>query len=146
MVQILENREKRFMKKLLKIAVTASAVLTLTTSLQAMDVKKECNVTANGIKTVIANASKYNSMAKKQGLEFMRLGMKTSQYIDGVNASIKSGSKTVDILNKKKKKTGTVSTSYAAWRACSFAISALTQAQEAKTTWNLAVPGDGYKY
>lgn len=134
------------MKKLLKIAVTASAVLTLTTSLQAMDVKKECNVKANGITTVIANASKYNAMAKKQGLEFMRLGMKTSQYIDAVNASIKSGSKTVDILNKKKKKTGTVSTSYAAWRACSFAISALTQAQEAKTTWNLAVPGDGYKY
>lgn len=134
------------MKKLLKIAFTASAVLTLTTSLQAMDVKKECNVEANGIKTVVANASKYNAMAKKQGVEFMRLGMKTSQYIDGVNASIKSGSKTVDILNKKKKKTGTVSTSYAAWRACSFAISALTQAQEAKTTWNLAVPGDGYKY
>ncbi len=134
------------MKKLLKIAVTASAVLTLTTSLQAMDVKKECNVKANGVKTVIASAMKYNTIAKKQGIEFMRLGMKTSQYIDAVNASIKSGSKTVDILNKEKKKTGTVSVSYAAWRACSFSISALTQAQEAKTTWNLAVPGDGYKY
>ncbi len=76
----------------------------------------------------------------------MRLGMKTSQYINGAKNAVKSGSGTVDILNKKKKKTGVVSTSYAAWRACSFALAALQQADDAKTTWSLAVPGDGYKY
>lgn len=27
-----------------------------------------------------------------------------------------------------------------------FAISALTQEEEAKTTWRMVIPGDGYKY
>ena len=134
------------MKTLLKMTIAAAAVFTLTTSSYAADVQKECNVKANGIEAVLATASKYNAMAKKQGLEFMRLGMKTTQYIDGTKAAVKAGSKTVDILNKKKKKTGTVTTEYAAWRACSFAVSAIEQAKEAKSTWRLAIPGDGYKY
>ena len=29
---------------------------------------------------------------------------------------------------------------------CKFAISALVQNAQAKDTWRLAVPGDGYKY
>ena len=117
-----------------------------TPSVANIDVKKECNIESNGIEKVLATASEYNAMAKKQGLEFMRLGMKTTQYIDGANAAVKSGAQTVDIVDKKKKKTGTVSTEYAAWRGCSFAIRALQQAQEAKTTWKLAIPGDGYTY
>ncbi|QKJ24109.1 hypothetical protein [Poseidonibacter lekithochrous] len=139
------------MKKILKVTLAATVAFSLSSFLNAsevskLDVKKTCDVKANGIKNVIATADKYNAMAKKQGLEFMRLGMKTSQYISGVNSALKTGSKTVDILNKKKKKTGTVTVDYAAWRACSFAIRALQQNEEAKTAWSLAVPGDGYKY
>lgn len=139
------------MKKLLKVTLAVSVAFSLSSFLQAsevskLDVKKTCDVKANGINKVIANADKYNAIAKKQGLEFMRLGMKTSQYISGAKAAVKSGSKTVDVLDKKKKKTGTVSTDYAAWRACSFAIRALQQGEEAKKTWALAVPGSGFKY
>ena len=76
----------------------------------------------------------------------MRLGMRNSQYISAINMALKTGSKNIDILNKKKKKTGSVSVEYATWRACSFSIAALQQAQDAKTTWRLAVPGDGFTY
>lgn len=145
------------MKKLYStIALTAVAVFSLSgctassgvapTIAANVDVKNECSVEANGIEKVLASATKYNTEAKVKGLEFMRLGMKTSQYIDGAMAAVKSGSKTVDIVDKKKKKKGTVSTEYAAWRACSFAVRALQQSDEAHATWKLAVPGDGYKY
>ncbi len=139
------------MKKLLKITLVTTAALSLSTSLFAsdmskLDVSKICNVENNGMKNVLASAVKYNAIAKKEGVEFKRLGMTTTQYINGIKASQKSASKTVDVLNKKKKKTGTVSISYATWRACSFAVSALVQKEEAKSTWRLAVPGDGFKY
>jgi len=138
-------------KKFAKLTLVSVAAFSLNTSIFAsevtsLDVKAVCNVEKNGIDNVLDLATKYNKIAKKEGLEFMRLGMKTSQYISGTQKSIKDGSKTVDILNKKKKKTGTVTTQYAAWRACSFAIGALQQANEAKTTWKLAAPGDGYVY
>lgn len=188
------------MNKILKITLATTMAFSLSGFLQAsevgkLDVKTMCDVEKNGIQNVLSTATKYNTMAKKEGLEFMRLGMKTSQYIAALNTSVeykvKSGDtlskiskhfygkgnlytkileensdinsnglifpgqkikivqnelKTIDILDKKKKKTGTVTAEYAAWRACSFAISALTQAQESKTTWMMAVPGDGYKY
>lgn len=111
-----------------------------------LDVKNECNVKENGIKKVLATASKYNIIAKKEGVEFKRLGMTNTQYIDGTMKAITEGSKTVDIVDNKNKKTGEVSTEYAAWRACSFAISALQQKEEAKTTWKLAMPGNGFEY
>lgn len=139
------------MKKLLKVTSVAAFAFFLSSSIHAseaskLDVKKACSVESNGIENVLSTAVKYNTIAKKQGLEFMRLGMKTSQYIKGVEEAIKSSSKTVDIVNKKKKKTGTVSTSYAAWRACSFAIRSLQQNNEAEATWAMAVPGNGFKY
>jgi len=115
-------------------------------NIMKIDVKNECNVEERGAKKVLASASMYNKIAKEQSVEFKRLGMTTTQYIDGTAKALATGSKTVDVLNKKKKKTGTVSTEYAAWRACSFAISALQQKEEAKSTWRLAIPGDGYKY
>ncbi len=111
-----------------------------------IDVKEVCNTKTNNIKDVIGLASTFNNVAVKEGIEFKRLGMSTTQYIKATQKAIKSGAKTINILNKKKKKTGTVSTSYAAWRACSFAIRALQQKQEANETWRLTVPGDQYKY
>jgi len=148
------NKQKKVLftgKTFAKITLATIAALSINTSVAAseassLDVRKVCDVQQNGIQKVIDMAAKYNQIAKKEGLEFMRLGMKTSQYILATQKSIKEGSKTVDIVNKKKKKTGTVSTQYAAWRACSFAITALQQASQAKTTWRMATPGDGFAY
>ena len=128
-------------------ALLASGLVNATASeISKLDVKKECNVEANGVEKVLATATKYNEIAIKHNVEFMRLGMKASQYIEAVDAALKSGAKTIDIVDDKKKKTGDVAVEYGAWRACSFAISALTQEEEAKKTWKLASPSDGYKY
>lgn len=143
------------MKKIYSLTVAISLTFGLTecfgTALEPMkatdvDVKKVCNVKMNGVEKVLSSAAKYNAMAKKEGVEFMRLGMKASQYIDSAAAAAKSGSKMVDIVDKKGKKTGTVTTEYAAWRGCSFALRALQEKEEAESTWRLAIPGDGYKY
>lgn len=138
-------------KTVLKIA-TATALLTFGISyssasdLANLDVKKECNVQANGIEKVLETAKKYNEIVIKNKVEFMRLGMKASQYIEAVDGALKSGAKNIDIIDDKKKKTGEVTVEYGAWRACSFAISAVTQYEEGKTNWKLASPSDGYKY
>ena len=145
------------MNKLVNISLTAVAAFTLTACVNSpttptietsanVDVKKVCDVESNGIENVLATAKTYNEVAKKENLEFMRLGMKTSQYITGAENALKNGSKTVDVVNKSKKKTGEVTKEYAAWRACSFAIRALQQAQNGKTNWKLAAPGHGYEY
>ena len=140
------------MKKTVLKFVTATALLTFGISyanaseVSKLDVKKECNVEANGIEKVLATAKKYNEIAVKNKVEFMRLGMKASQYIEAVDAALKTGAKNIDIVDDKKKKTGEATIEFAAWRACAFAISALTQEEEGKTTWKLASPSDGYKY
>ena len=128
-------------------ALLASGLVNATASeISKLDVKKECNVEANGVEKVLATASKYNEIAIKHNVEFMRLGMKASQYIEAVDAALKSGTKTIEIVDDKKKKTADATIEYGAWRACTFAISALTQEEEAKKTWKLASPSDGYKY
>lgn len=128
-------------------ALLASGLVNATASeISKLDVKKECNVEANGVEKVLATASKYNEIAIKHNVEFMRLGMKASQYIEAVDAALKSGAKTIEIVDDKKKKTADATIEYGAWRACTFAISALTQEEEAKKTWKLASPSDGYKY
>ena len=128
-------------------ALVASGLVGASASeISKLDVKKECNVEANGVEKVLATATKYNEIAVKHNVEFMRLGMKASQYIEAVDAALKSGSKTIDIVDDKKKKTADATIEYGAWRACSFAISALIQEEEAKKTWKLASPSDGYKY
>ncbi|CAM3407142.1 hypothetical protein [Arcobacter aquimarinus] len=135
----------------LKIA-TATALLTFGISylsasdLANLDVKKECNVKVNGIEKVLETAKKYNEIAINNKVEFMRLGMKASQYIEAVDGALKSGAKNIDIVDDKKKKTGELTVEYAAWRACAFAISAVTQHEQGKTGWKLASPSDGYKY
>ena len=128
-------------------ALLASGLVNATASeISKLDVKKECNVEANGVEKVLATASKYNEIAIKHNVEFMRLGMKASQYIEAVDAALKSGAKNIDIVDDKKKKTSEAPIEYGAWRACTFAISALTQEEESKKTWKLASPSDGYKY
>ena len=128
-------------------ALLASGLVNATASeISKLDVKKECNVEANGVEKVLATASKYNEIAIKNKVEFMRLGMKASQYIEAVDAALKSGAKTIEIVDDKKKKTADATIEYGVWRACTFAISALTQEEEAKKTWKLASPSDGYKY
>lgn len=106
-----------------------------------------CNIQSNGIENVLATAAKYNKIAKEHGVEFKRLGMTNTQYIDGATTAIKTGAKKVVLLNKKGKPTkNSVTVSYAVERACKFAVSALTQEEEGKNTWRAAVPGDGFKY
>ncbi len=140
------------MKKTILKFATATALLTYglvnatASDFSKLDVKKECNVEANGIEKVIATATKYNEIAVKNKVEFMRLGMKASQYIEAVNGAIKSGSANIDIVDDKKVKTEEATAAFGAWRACSFAIGAVMQEEEGKKTWRASVPGDGYKY
>ena len=139
--------KKTILKFVTISALVASGLVSANASeISKLDVKKECNVEANGVEKVLATASKYNEIAIKHNVEFMRLGMKASQYIEAVDAALKSGAKTIEIVDDKKKKTADATIEYGAWRACTFAISALTQEEESKKTWKLASPSDGYKY
>ena len=144
------------MKKLHKILWTVSLGILLTGTVQAdllkeaaaLDVKKVCDVKANGIDAVLATAAKYNEEAIKLGVEFKRLGVTNSNYITSTTAAAKAKQKEVVLEYKKKGKVKKqkLATEYAAWRACHFAVRALQQKVEAEDTWRLAVPGDGFKY
>lgn len=140
------------MKKMVLKFVTVTALLTSgfqslsASEISKLDVKKDCNVGVNGIEKVLSTAAKYNEIAVKNKVEFMRLGMKASQYIEAVDNALKTGSKNIDIVDDKKKKTGEATIEFAAWRACSFAISAVTQQEDGKKNWKLASLTDGYKY
>ena len=139
--------KKTILKFVTISALVASGLVSANASeISKLDVKKECNVEANGVEKVLATATKYNEIAVKNKVEFMRLGMKTSQYIEAVDAALKSGAKMIEIVDDKKKKTGEATIEFASWRACAFAISALTQQEVAKKDWKLASPTDGYKY
>ena len=140
------------MKNILKISISV-ALLSFGLNLSAaedyskLDVKKECDVKTNGVEKVIQTAERYNKIAIEHGVEFMRFGMKNSQYIEASKEAIKNNTKEIAIVDDKAKPTGEkVSIEFATWRACSFAISALTQEAQAKKTWKLASPSDGYKY
>lgn len=140
------------MKNILKISISV-ALLSFGLNLSAsedyskLDVKKECDVKTNGVDKVIQTAERYNKVAIEHGVEFMRFGMKNSQYIEASKDAIKNNTKEIAIVDDKAKPTGEkVSIEFATWRACSFAISALTQEAQAKKTWKLASPSDGYKY
>ena len=109
-----------------------------------LDVAQVCNVKANGVESVLATAKLYNPLAVKKQVEFMRFGASTRAYIKGVEEAIKSGSATANV--KQKKKVVKFKIDFAAWRACTFAVSALQQSAEAESTWKAAVPSDGFKY
>lgn len=113
-----------------------------------LDVKDVCNVEKHGIEKVLANAKKYNKSAIKEDVEFRRLNVNNSDLIISIDEALKSGAKEVNPMHfkgKKRSKTK-LAVDYATWRACSFGLRALQQKQEAKSTWRLAVPGDGFKY
>lgn len=140
------------MKNILKISISV-ALLSFGLNLSAsedyskLDVKKECDVQSNGVEKVIQTAEKYNKIAKEHKVEFMRLGMKASQYIEATQEALKNGAKEIAIVDEKAKPTGEmVSIEFGAWRSCSFAISALTQEIQSKENWRMASPSDGYKY
>ncbi|WP_122894057.1 hypothetical protein [Arcobacter peruensis] len=112
-----------------------------------IDVEKVCNVKTNGIEKVIATAKQYNAIAIEKGLEFRRLTVNNSGLIASVEEAIKTKAKMVNPKTFKGKASKTkLETNFAAHRSCKFAIRALQQAEEAKSTWRLAIPGDGYKY
>jgi len=146
------------MKKLLTMSLTAGIALALSgcTATNAPSVsmsdavkaneKAVCDVKANGIETVIATAKAYNAIAKKEGVEFRRLGINNSSAITAVEEGIKSGAKTVKPLDVKKKAKQEFDINFAAERACKFAIGALKQKHESATQYRDAIPGDGYKY
>lgn len=136
------------MKRLINLAVCSVLGLTFATSLHAaIDEKAMCDLKSNGISKVIATAKKYNEEAKSKGLEFRRLNVNNTDLIISVEEAIKTGAKEVNPKTFKGKKSKTVlPTDYAAVRACKFSISALNQADEAKSTWRLFIPGDGFKY
>lgn len=113
-----------------------------------LDVKKTCDVKANGAAKVLAVAKKFNPEAVKLGVEFKRLGITNSKYIAAVEDALKNKKKEVVIKykNKKKPKTKKFPLDFAAWRTCTFAVRALQQRVEAEKTWRMAVPGDGFKF
>jgi len=139
------------MKKIILTVVAASftfATAGLLEDAAKLDVKKVCDVKANGLEKVIGVAKKYNPEAIKLGVEFKRLGVKNREYIKYTEEAIKAKKKetVIKYLDKKKEKSKKFATDYAAWRACTFAVRGLQQKVEAEKTWRMAVPGDGFKY
>jgi len=149
MARILESKGL-IMKKLLVIAAVSATLANagLVDEAAKLDVKKVCDVKANGAAKVVAVAKKFNPEAVKLGVEFKRLGIKNRQYVKAVEEAVKGKKKEVVIKYKKKKKEKTKKfpLDYAAWRTCTFAVRALQQVKEADKAWRLAVPGDGFKY
>jgi hypothetical protein len=113
----------------------------------SLDVAKVCNTKVNGVQAVLDQAAKFNPIAVKHGVEFMRFGMPASVYITETQKAIDAKADKVVLLDDKGKPTkDTLSTEFAAERACRFAINALIQENEASTEWKEAVPSYGYKY
>lgn len=132
-----------------KVSADGCAVsMTLTPEAASkMDQREVCNVEKLGIETVLAHAKQYNEAAIAEKVEYRRLGVNNSDLIISVEEALKTGAKEVNPKDFKGKASKTkLATDYAAWRSCAFALSALQQKHEAKSTWRLAVPGDGYKY
>jgi len=138
------------MKKILIASVLGLSIASagLVEEAAKLDVKKVCDVKANGAAKVVAVAKKFNPEAVKLGVEFKRLGIKNRLYVKAVEEAVKAKKKEVVIKYKKKKKEKTKKfpLDYAAWRTCTFAVRALQLHKEADKTWRLAVPGDGYKF
>ncbi len=122
----------------------------------ALDVTKVCNPKNSSAQAVLDIAKKFNPIAVKHGVEFMRFGMPATVYIDETQKAINwsaegalTGAKARDVIlvDKEGKATNnTLSINDAAERACKFAVTALITDHEASTEWKLAVPGDEYQY
>jgi hypothetical protein len=146
------------MKKIYSLAITSIVAFSLAGCMGGpnsltpaasvkLDQREVCNVSKLGIETVLANAKVYNAAAIKEKVEFRRLGVNNSDLIIAVEEGLKAKATTVTPNDFKKKPTkDKFPIEYAAHRACTFGLSALQQKHEGKSTWRLAVPGDGYKY
>ncbi len=132
----------------LTLNATAEEVTPMVEKASKLDVKKVCDVKANGLEKVLALAEEYNPEAVKLGVEFKRLGITNTKYIKALKDAVKKHEKKVTVSYKKKgkKKTKTFATDYLTWRACTFAIRSLQQVKEAQKTYRMAIPGDGYKF
>jgi hypothetical protein len=133
-----------------KVSADGCAIFTGVTPAEAakLDQREVCSVEKLGIEKVLANAKVYNASAIKEKVEFRRLNVNNSDLIKSVEEALKTGAKEVNPMHfkgKKRSKTK-LATDYAAHRACAFGLAALQQKHEAKSTWRLAVPGDGFKY
>jgi basic membrane lipoprotein Med (substrate-binding protein (PBP1-ABC) superfamily) len=113
-----------------------------------LDVSKVCEISAtNSLQDVLGLAKKFNPIAVKNQVEFMRFGMPTSAYIAETEKALAAGGKEVVLLDAKGEPTkNKVTVEYATERACKFSITALQSQHEASAEWKLAVPGDGYTY
>ena len=129
-----------------KVDITRTTKITpaIASKLDARDV---CNVKKRGITEVILNARIYNNIAKKDGVEYRRLGVNNTDLIKSVEAALVSGAKVVNPKDHKGKPSKTkLDVNFAAWRACTFGLNALQSEYEAQTTYKDAIPGDGFKY
>ena len=130
------------------LALTLSACAGSTPTIESavkLDAKKTCSVSTHGVAKVLAVAKMYNPIAVKNGVEFRRLNVVNREYIRAIDEAIAKKSKTVHLKNAKKK-IQKIELNWATERSCTFALRALQQQHEAKSTWRLSVPGDGYKY
>ena len=145
------------MKKLINLTIASGIALALagcgsqptpkkvaSNPIMELDVAKVCDVKANGLDKVLATAKKYNPIAVKKEIEFMRFKISNSKAISEIEKARKAGKTTVALMKKKKYALYTVDE--AANRACIFAIRPLQQEVEAEESWREAVPGDGFKY
>ncbi len=141
------------MKKLISLTIASGLALALTgctsqptvAAAMKLDVKNVCNVEKNGIAKVLATAKAYNPIAVKKHHEFMRFGATTNAYIKGIEAAIKSGSKTAHVVGKKKK-IQKYDVKFATQRACTFAVRSVQLGEETKSTYKMVIPGSGFKY
>jgi outer membrane biogenesis lipoprotein LolB len=145
------------MKKIYTLTIAAVATLALTgctgstaasyagpTDVTKVDAQKTCDVATNGVANVLAVAKHFNPEAQKRGVEFMRFGAPTSEYIRATEEALAAGSDMANV--KEKKETKKMKVDYTAWRACTFAVRAIQQDIESDAQWKEAVPGMGLKY
>jgi len=133
----------------LSVSVSAGEEVTpMVEKAAKLDVKKVCDVKANGLEKVLAVAEEYNPEAVKLGVEFKRLGITNSKYIKALQGAVKAKEKkvTIEYKSKGKVKKKSFPTDYAAWRSCTFAVRSLQQIKENQSTYKSAIPGEGYKF
>ena len=142
------------MRKIYTLALASTVALTLfgcagnntsTGSIKqaaTLDVKTACNPTM-GAEALLATAKKFNPVAVKNDIEFMRFGVTNSKAIKVTEEALKAGKKEVALL--KKKKYTLTSVEDAAWRTCVFAIRPLQMAANTEG-YHEAIPGDKFTY
>ena len=107
-----------------------------------LDVRTVCNPSL-GSTALLEVAKKYNPIAVKNEVEFMRFGVTNSMAINATQEAIKAGKTEVALL--KKKKYALTSVKDAAWRTCMFAIRPLQMAANTDG-YHDAIPGDKFTY